>query len=285
MEENTVIYRSDVPPDKMEQDLLKVRALIDSTVARRRQKLAENSLVRKLGLGRKELVAEIGRQVNRSRNSVDILLPDDLEVAGAALEAVKERLSPAAPTVTVRVLCAPGCVDESLVRRMEEDERLTVRTSRSQGLTASIIDGRTALVCADPTLDARASTLHAPSVIRALEKLFESMWQASALAAGPIDFGNQARSDMAREVLRCLRLGLTDEVAARELSISVRTYRRYVADIMKALAADSRFQAGVRAAALGLLPPGGKGGGDPASRSSGAGTHAADTGEPEPPHC
>ena len=284
MEENTVKYRSDVPPDKMEQDLLKVRALIDSTVARRREKLAENSLVRKLGLGRRELVAEIRRQISRSRNSVDILLPDDQEVTGAALEAVNERLSQTAAAVTVRVLCAPGCVDESLVHRMAEDERLTVRTSRSQGLTASIIDSRTALVCADPTLDARASTIHALSVIRALEKLFESMWQGSALASGPIDFGNQARSDMAREVLRCLRLGLTDEVAARELSISVRTYRRYVADIMRVLAADSRFQAGVRAAALGLLPPE-PGSGEAMARSTADGGHPPEPGGQDPPHC
>jgi DNA-binding CsgD family transcriptional regulator len=284
MEENTVTYRSDVPPDKMEQDLLKVRALIDSTVARRREKLAESSLVRKLGFGRRELVAEIGRQVSRSRNSIDILLPDDQEVAGAALEAVEERLAQITATVAIRVLCAPGCVDECLVRRMEKDERLTVRTSRSQGLTASIVDSRTALVCAEPTLDARASTIHALSVIRALEKLFESMWQASALASGPIDFGNQARSDMAREVLRCLRLGLTDEVAARELSISVRTYRRYVADIMKVLAADSRFQAGVRAAALGLLPPE-PAGGEPMARFATDAAHVLDFGQQEPPHC
>ncbi len=43
-------------------------------------------------------------------------------------------------------------------------------------------------------------------------------------------------------------------MAARELSVSVRTYRRYVAEMMSLLGADSRFQAGVRAAELGLPP-------------------------------
>ncbi|GGW13183.1 hypothetical protein GCM10018980_71520 [Streptomyces capoamus] len=56
-------------------------------------------------------------------------------------------------------------------------------------------------------------------------------------------------------VLRRLRDGFTDEVAARELGVPVRTYRRYVAEIMTLLGAESRFQAGVYAAALGMLSP------------------------------
>lgn len=241
--------------DRMERDLLQVRALIDSTVAKRRERMAEKSLVRKLGFGRKELVAELRRSVSRARRSVDILLPDDPELCRAAFETARQLLAQEESDLAVRVLCGSGSVDERVVRRIAQDGRLTVRTHRAQGLTASIVDSRSALVCADLTVDARASTIHAVSVIRALEKLFESMWQVAVPAGAPIDFGSPARSDMARAVLRCLRLGLTDEVAARELSISVRTYRRYVADIMKMLDADSRFQAGVRAAALGLLPP------------------------------
>ncbi|NEE20393.1 response regulator transcription factor, partial [Streptomyces sp. SID7499] len=62
----------------------------------------------------------------------------------------------------------------------------------------------------------------------------------------------------------------TDEVAARELTVSVRTYRRYVAEIMTLLDATSRFQAGVRAAELGLLGSAGPGGAQsPQSRNEG----------------
>jgi DNA-binding NarL/FixJ family response regulator len=49
-----------------------------------------------------------------------------------------------------------------------------------------------------------------------------------------------------------LGAGLKDETAARELGLSLRTYRRRVADLMAALGADSRFQAGLRARELGL---------------------------------
>jgi DNA-binding NarL/FixJ family response regulator len=51
---------------------------------------------------------------------------------------------------------------------------------------------------------------------------------------------------------RRLGAGLTDEAAARRLGTSLRTYRRRVAELMAALEAGSRFQAGVRAGELGL---------------------------------
>jgi DNA-binding NarL/FixJ family response regulator len=61
------------------------------------------------------------------------------------------------------------------------------------------------------------------------------------------------RSDLARRILEQLRAGRTDDVAAREIDVSLRTYRRHVAEIMRALGANSRFQAGARAVELGLL--------------------------------
>ena len=42
------------------------------------------------------------------------------------------------------------------------------------------------------------------------------------------------------------------QAAARRLGTSLRTYRRRVAELMAALEAGSRFQAGVRAGELGL---------------------------------
>lgn len=53
-------------------------------------------------------------------------------------------------------------------------------------------------------------------------------------------------------MLRALGSGATDEAAARDLGMSVRTYRRRVAELLDVLEAGSRFQAGVRAGELGL---------------------------------
>jgi DNA-binding NarL/FixJ family response regulator len=53
-------------------------------------------------------------------------------------------------------------------------------------------------------------------------------------------------------ILRLLSAGQKDEAAARSMGVSVRTYRRRVAELMALLGAESRFQAGERARALGL---------------------------------
>lgn len=53
-------------------------------------------------------------------------------------------------------------------------------------------------------------------------------------------------------VLRLLADGLTDDAVARRIGVSVRTVRNDVASVMLSLGARSRFQAGVRAARLGL---------------------------------
>lgn len=54
-------------------------------------------------------------------------------------------------------------------------------------------------------------------------------------------------------VLDALNHGWTDETAARTLGVPLRTYRRRVAELMTALGASSRFQAGARARELGLV--------------------------------
>lgn len=51
-----------------------------------------------------------------------------------------------------------------------------------------------------------------------------------------------------------MREGHIDEVAARATNVSLRTYRRHVAEIVHELDANSRFQAGARAVEYGLLP-------------------------------
>jgi DNA-binding NarL/FixJ family response regulator len=53
-------------------------------------------------------------------------------------------------------------------------------------------------------------------------------------------------------ILEALGSGLTDEAAAKRIGVSLRTYRRRVAELMARLEADSRFQAGLRAGELGL---------------------------------
>lgn len=55
------------------------------------------------------------------------------------------------------------------------------------------------------------------------------------------------------QLLDLLSSGRTDEAAARSMGVGLRTYRRRVAELMSALGATSRFQAGTRAREAGLL--------------------------------
>ncbi|MCZ9340392.1 DNA-binding response regulator, partial [Streptomyces sp. TRM76130] len=82
--------------------------------------------------------------------------------------------------------------------------------------------------------------------------LFEAVWEA-ATGLDAFLCADRPRLDAgSRTILRALGSGATDETAARELGMSLRTYRRRVAALLTALDADSRFQAGLRAGELGL---------------------------------
>ncbi len=82
--------------------------------------------------------------------------------------------------------------------------------------------------------------------------LLSAIWDSSA------DLDTYLRRDVphldgeGRTILEALGSGLTDAAAARRLGVSLRTYRRRVAELMAALEAGSRFQAGLRAGELGL---------------------------------
>ena len=116
-----------------------------------------------------------------------------------------------------------------------------------------IVDRRVAILAGQPSPLGREYTVTtSPVLVGGVHSLFTAAWEAAT------DLGAYLRGEVpelapeAREILRALGTGLTDEAAARRLGISLRTYRRRVAELMTALEAGSRFQAGVRAGELGL---------------------------------
>jgi len=101
-----------------------------------------------------------------------------------------------------------------------------------------------------------AVVVREPVLVSFLCALFDQFWSNAVpfIPAGP---GYQDVSDdLQRSVVRLLAQGLKDEVIARRLGMSVRTCRRLIATLMQELGAVSRFEAGVRAAQLGLLDKG-----------------------------
>jgi DNA-binding CsgD family transcriptional regulator len=87
------------------------------------------------------------------------------------------------------------------------------------------------------------------AVLYLAQQLWEHGTEVRASAAALPDPSPVPRNAV---VLRLLADGLTDDAVARRIGVSVRTVRNDVASVMVSLGARSRFQAGVRAARLGL---------------------------------
>ncbi|MEU5029297.1 helix-turn-helix transcriptional regulator [Streptomyces milbemycinicus] len=93
-----------------------------------------------------------------------------------------------------------------------------------------------------------------PSVVSYLCSVFENAWaHARPFSDAAADGLESVSKELDRTILRLLAAGCKDEAIGRRLGMSVRTTRKHVADIMDALGAVSRFQAGVLAARAGLL--------------------------------
>ncbi|MER5886122.1 hypothetical protein ABT160_20060 [Streptomyces sp. NPDC001941] len=94
-----------------------------------------------------------------------------------------------------------------------------------------------------------------PSMVRYLYRSWESAWESGR----PFDDSRPdtataaPRDEQRRSVLRLLDTGMKDEMAARRLSMSITTYRRYVTELLAELGAHSRFQAGSYARRAGWL--------------------------------
>ncbi|MEO3748675.1 helix-turn-helix transcriptional regulator [Plantactinospora sp. B5E13] len=102
----------------------------------------------------------------------------------------------------------------------------------------------------------RIAVVGHPAVVSSVRTMFEMLWNlASPLSTAPPERGSELRDEMRQGILSHLAAGLKDEVIARRMGLSVRTCRRYIAEIMERLGAASRFQAGVLAERHGFNGP------------------------------
>ncbi|WKX70547.1 DNA-binding response regulator [Streptomyces sp. XD-27] len=232
--------------DTVDRTLREVRALIESTVAEHRARRNRASPVTEVGVEEAAVRAAAEQVAEQARRTVEVVLPAATGRTAPVHTAVAQVVAGLAPGIAVRALCAQVPPDWG--------GRGELRQARVPLPTLLIADGRCALACTDSAAGRQTSVVTDPTVVRALLSLFTSVWGGAVPVTGPFDFGSRARADMVRRVLERLRDGVTDEAAARDLAVSVRTYRRYVTGILEMLGANSRFQAGVRASELGILP-------------------------------
>ncbi|GAA1718236.1 LuxR C-terminal-related transcriptional regulator [Kribbella sp. NPDC056951] len=129
---------------------------------------------------------------------------------------------------------------------------VAVRTTPGAVINALVIDGQTAVLPSDNN-DGSVAVLRLNSVVAAATGFFERVWGDAVPLVGTDIVMTAELSWREQEVLRLMAVGSTDEHAAAQLGISVRTVRRMVAQLMNRLGARSRFQAGVKAADRGWL--------------------------------
>ncbi len=116
-----------------------------------------------------------------------------------------------------------------------------------------IMDRQVMILAGDLVAGEREFTVTtSPTLIEGVHALFQATWDAATVLGACLDRELPRIGEDGREILRALGDGLTDAVAARRVGVSLRTYRRRVAELMRLLESDSRFQAGVRAGELGL---------------------------------
>jgi len=122
-----------------------------------------------------------------------------------------------------------------------------------------VFDRQLALVSRQRDEDDRAAlVIRSPDVVAAFVRVFDAAWEfaspfSAAADSAPTVVGGPDLSAVQSAILAGLASGLTDEVLASRLDISVRTCRRHIATLFEMLGAESRFQAGAHAVQRGWL--------------------------------
>ncbi len=253
----TAVEPTGIPPagDEIENTLLEVRALIDYTVATYRNQAATVPAVSPVAPDEATVTEEVVQTIGRAERRIDVMLAADPERARRLAGLLHAQAIRRGGDVRVRILLGKAtCTGSFVEEHRAAPDNVEVRLVRMPVVESVIVDSRAAVVFAETPGGPKASVTRSAGVLRTLSAMFSGVWRNAVPLTDRIDLGDRIRTELARRILACLYAGVTDEVAARALSVSVRTYRRYVAQLMELVGATSRFQAGVHAADLSLLP-------------------------------
>lgn len=102
-----------------------------------------------------------------------------------------------------------------------------------------------------------AAIVHSSALLVGLSSLFELLWDRALPLVLPVDDApvqSNQPTRAERRLLALLTAGVNDETIAKHLGISQRTTQRRVHALLERLDVNTRFQAALRAVALGWLP-------------------------------
>ncbi|CAM5705390.1 HTH luxR-type domain-containing protein OS=Streptomyces aurantiogriseus OX=66870 GN=GCM10010251_64840 PE=4 SV=1 [Streptomyces aurantiogriseus] len=145
------------------------------------------------------------------------------------------------------LMAAPALDDPTTLSYLRElaAKGAEIRISHQPLERMIICDRSAALTPIDPADTSKGALLtREPGLVATLVTLFERMW---AMAQELPAQDDELLSEIERRILRTLYAADKDESGARDLGISVRTYRKHVASLMVRLQATNRFQAALLA--------------------------------------
>ncbi|MFG3051045.1 LuxR C-terminal-related transcriptional regulator [Kitasatospora sp. NPDC048239] len=201
--------------------------------------------------GERDLVRQAGHLFVDSREEFLVAAADLATFSPGVNAAFSEGKRPhKIPGLVMRKLYTRRALaDPDQVRRLQRIAASGIEVRLCEGPLAReaiIIDRRTAILAGAPVRGVRTYTVvQTPEVVEGVRSLFRANWESAT------DLADCARpahlTDRTSQILHALAAGHTDETAARLLGLSLRTYRRRVAELMTELGATSRFQAGLLA--------------------------------------
>jgi hypothetical protein len=153
----------------------------------------------------------------------------------------------------MRLLCShrsrAGFASRALARWLT-DQGAQIRTLGQLPQAVVVFDRSVAVLLGalEPEEQPAARQVRDPDMIRFLLELFEHLWDTGTPFSTEEAGYAEATDDLQQCIVRLLAQGLTDEVVARRLGMSVRTCRRHIATLLQTLDSVSRFQAGFQAA-------------------------------------
>jgi DNA-binding CsgD family transcriptional regulator len=187
-----------------------------------------------------------------AESSIEALVPSGPQPEEAIEAAQKSDLQALSRGVVMRSIYLTSAANNPATRRHLRwltDQGALVRIIPVLPLRMVLVDRRQAILPIDPSHTSRGVfVLTGDGVMTALGVFFDKFWEdAQAVGERHADAAEEINAQE-RELLRLLAEGYTDQIAARQLGVSLRTVRRMVASLMTRLGAKSRFEAGIRLA-------------------------------------
>lgn len=262
-EDTHAVYRPVTPEvavaalvDQRRTDLARVQVQAEELAARLRQdhRGDDESLV-ELAEGEDAVIAAVTKLQLDARE--EILAVDTQRHLREPMLPNKVQFQRMAQGVAYRVIYSPEALATpghlAYLRRCTQAGE-QARILADVGTRIIIADRRVAFlpVRYGPATTLRRLVVHAPAMVQLLVEHFELLWQrATPVGLDPLCApGIEARD---QQILTLLAAGVKDITIGRTLGVTDRTVSRRVAELMRVLGAETRFQAGILAARRGWL--------------------------------